>query len=212
MDDSAQSPETQTEAFEQPRDSKGHFIHVDKSVTPLAPEHHDPLVSFLHDETSIKKSSNDELIDIHIGNPLRKITTLLEEIKKQKAFSFNIKGSLGVAGIALVIGTFGIFGGTKALCSHGIQTKIGYVKTLKFQEKNNLTFWEKIPILSYLVPKNTEGRVILIEENGNAVRLAGNSQNTSVSPEIPVIATGEFDSCSSTITLEDGNNSLEPTK
>lgn len=32
-----------------------------------------PLTSFIHDNSRVKKSQDDELIDIHIGNPLRKI-------------------------------------------------------------------------------------------------------------------------------------------
>jgi len=35
---------------------------------------------------------------------------LLQDIKKQKAFSFTLKGSLGIAGVALALGMFGIFG------------------------------------------------------------------------------------------------------
>lgn len=62
---------------------------------------------------------DDTLINVHVGNPLEKIVKLLEQLKKQKAFSFTIKGTLGLAGIALFITAFGIFGGTKAFCSRG---------------------------------------------------------------------------------------------
>jgi len=42
----------------------------------------------------------DDILDIHIGNPFRRIIALLEDLKKQKAFSFTLKGSLGIAGLS----------------------------------------------------------------------------------------------------------------
>src|SRR3989338_7295204 len=51
-----------------------------------------PISNFLRNNTSVSKTKDDStLLEIHIGNPLRKITQLLEEIKKQKAFSFTLK-------------------------------------------------------------------------------------------------------------------------
>lgn len=87
-------------AEERPRNEHGHFI----TLPDTQPTHDKNILSrFLHNNSNVSKIADDNtLIDVHIGNPLRRISQLLENIKKQKAFSFNIKGSLGLAGILLV--------------------------------------------------------------------------------------------------------------
>src|SRR5438046_1279755 len=74
--------------------------------------------------------NDDDILDVHIGNPLYKITKLLEEIKKQKAFSFTLKGSLGIAGVVLAFTFLGVLGAGNVLCSKGVQSEIGVVQIL----------------------------------------------------------------------------------
>lgn len=189
-------------AKDRPRDKEGHFIPSE--VKDLPKNDQNPVTKFLHDETAVHKSNGDELVDIHVGNPLKKIQDLLEDIKRQKAFSFNIKGSLGVAGIALVLGTFGIFGGTKAFCSRGVQTKIGAIKTLSYQQVSKERFWEKIPFVSDFMPKSTSERVILIEQDSKTTRLVYNKKALqNIAQNTIYIATGEFDACSNELKLQD---------
>src|SRR3989338_3621357 len=103
-----------------------------------------PISNFLRNNTSVSKTKDDStLLEIHIVNPLRKITQLLEEIKKQKVFSFTLKGSLGIMGVALALSVFGIFGGSKMLCDKGVQTKLGTLKILAVPENE-----PSIPLLS----------------------------------------------------------------
>lgn len=47
-----------------------------------------------------------------------------------------MKGSLGIAGVALALGVFGILGAGNLLCEKGIQTQIGVIKVLNVQEKD----------------------------------------------------------------------------
>src|SRR3990167_9464453 len=99
-----------------------------------------PISNFLRNNTSVSKTKDDStLLEIHIGNPLRKITQLLEEIKKQKVFSFTLKGSLGIMGVALALSVFGIFGGSKMLCDKGIQTQVGMIKELESSSSEKST-------------------------------------------------------------------------
>lgn len=165
---------------------------------------HDPLSDLIKDNTSIKKSKKDDLIDIHIGNPLRRITQILEEIKKQKAFTFDIKGSLGIAGIALTLGAFGIFGGTKALCSKGVQTKLGRIQKLAYLEEQNVSVLNKIPILNMMFMKPLSNRVLMIGSDGKIVHLAFENKMVppNEAPEIEYYATGNYDSCSETLTVD----------
>lgn len=188
-----------------PRDSEGHFIHVEhpQNENSETSRHTNPISQFLHDETAIHKSNHDELIDIHVGNPLRRITQLLEEIKRQKAFSFTLKGSLGIMGVALALGTFGIFGGTKALCDKGVQTKIGMIRTLTYQEEKAVSFLNDIPVLNMLFKKPTTNRTILLEPNNNVIHVVLKKYVTlPVDLQRPILTTGSYDSCSNTLTVE----------
>lgn len=155
-------------------------------------------------ETVHYSKNKDDLLDVHIGNPLRRITELLEEIKRQKAFSFTLKGSLGIAGVALALGVFGILGGGRILCDKGIQTQLGTIKMLAVQEKE----LDGLPIISNILdwfnPKPTYNRTILIREDNSAIRLPYSREvNLSQYNNLGVITTGNYDSCAQTLTIKD---------
>lgn len=163
----------------------------------------DPLSKLLSEHTHPSKDK-DQLLHIYIGNPLKRITELLEEIKKQKAFSFTLRGSLGIAGAFLAISVFGIFGGGKLLCEKGVQTHVGTVRILNILETESKS---DIPILSmltnYFGPRHTYNRMVLVEENGDDVVNLPYSRYIDITPykNMKVAATGNFDSCSQTLTI-----------
>ena len=102
------------------RDAQGHFIKKDPAEKEKASN---SVTDFVKKQTKLSKTDDDNtLLDVHIGNPLRRITVLLEEIKKQKAFSFTLRGSLGIMGVVLALSIFGFFGTTTALCNKGVQS------------------------------------------------------------------------------------------
>src|SRR5436190_1901612 len=109
------SPAKSVAAKKRVRDENGHFFSPEPVVPPppppiVTPKSSNPLSTFFSTNTHYDKNK-DDLLDVHVGNPLSRITKLLEDIKKQKAFNFTLKGSLGVMGVVLVLSVFGIFGG-----------------------------------------------------------------------------------------------------
>lgn len=172
-------------------------------------KHDDPIKNFFKKNTNVSKSKkDDELIDIHVGNPLKKITALLEEIKNQKAFTFTLKGSLGIMGVALVIGSFGIFGGAKAFCEKGIQTKAGVIKTLTYQEPQKDSWVDYLPIINSFFPKKMINRTILVSSDNSIYTLIFPSQVLATSYQLLATnfyVTGSLDSCSNTITVDNQN-------
>ncbi len=171
------------------------------------PKHDNPVENFFDKNSSIKKSKKeDELINIHVGNPLKRITQLLEDIKNQKAFTFTLKGSLGIMGVALVIGSFGVFGGTKAFCQKGVQTKEGSLKILNYQDVQQNSWLDFIPIINSFFKKGMINRTILITSDSQIFRVifADLARSPSLNPT-PYLVTGSLDSCANTITVEDGN-------
>ena len=209
MDEVQHSEEKSEIASKRQRDAHGRFLpspNTNNSKTKSDPDsaRTNPLTEFLHKETSVHKSQHDELIDIHVGNPLRKITELLEDIKRQKAFSFTLKGSLGVAGIAVVIGTFGIFGGSQILCDKGTQTKIGQVRELVYKENSDRTLLSYIPFVESLFPDRKVPRKILLTPDGKIIHIVLNNK-TSIASILPTDAfflTGSYDSCSDTLKID----------
>ncbi|OGH10861.1 MAG: hypothetical protein A2857_06380 [Candidatus Levybacteria bacterium RIFCSPHIGHO2_01_FULL_36_15] len=197
------------------RDSHGHFAASPANPTntqpspPTAPTSPNPLSEFVRNNTSLEKTKDDNtLIDVHVGNPLHKIIELLKDIKKQKAFSFSIKGTLGIAGIAVVIAGLGIFGGVKSLCNKGVQSEIGSVRVLSVTSDvppdkplaNKIREIFNRPQLT----TNLAKRTILIKSDYSTISLAvPGSISLMEFTNIPVIVTGNYDSCSQTLTIKD---------
>lgn len=185
-------------AKEKPRDSEGHFIHQ-------AQESAKKVLSHLEKNVDYNKNQ-DDLLNVHVGNPLQRITHLLEEIKKQKAFAFTLKGSLGIAGIAVALSVFGFFGGSKILCDKGIQTQIGTIKVLKYQEseESNLPFigWAIDYFSGKLGRSTVSNRIVLEFGDNDTIHIPNAASLTQFSGQ-KVYATGSYDSCSQTLKVDD---------
>lgn len=185
-----------------PRDEKGKFIKI-PDVLPSK----NVLENFLLSHTGNYKNQ-DDILDIKIGNPLGRIVKLLEEIKRQKAFSFTLKGSLGIAGVVLTLSLFGLFGGSQILCNKGIQTHVGEVKSLNYKE----IIEKQVPIISFLIgltsspSKSIKNRVVLVKYDFSTLYLPY-SENIDLEKYTgkSVVATGNFNSCTNTLTINDAN-------
>ena len=187
------------------RDSHGHFAHPAEEESSLA--------SKIARQTSFHEDADDStLVDVHVNNPLQKITHLLEQIKKQKAFFFTLKGSLGVMGVVLTLSLFGIFGSSKLLCDKGTQSKVGTIKALKFIQKEST-----IPVLGSLInyfqgftKSDQEGRVVLETPYSELIHLIG--ENKMLSEKYlgqKIIATGDYDFCSQTLKISEPSSVQE---
>lgn len=167
----------------------------------------------LHRSTSVKKTEDDDtLIDVHVGNPLKRITELLEDIKKQKAFSFTLKGSLGIMGVVLSLSLLGFFGTTHALCDKGVQTHIGRVKGLQAVDAEPVTIITKakeaIDYFTHFFSENTtkqpQRRFVLETPDNQTIHLK-RGQDVSIASFVgqAVYATGVYDSCSRQMKITD---------
>jgi hypothetical protein len=149
---------------------------------------------------------DDTLINVHVGNPLHKIFKLLEQIKKQKAFSFTLKGTLGLAGVALFITAFGIFGGTKAFCGRGIQSHMGVLHVLTYPK----SVQQAVPVIDQIremlfgQESHIGNRIVIIEDNGNITQVKYILLEEGKALEgYQVIVTGEYDACAQSMTIND---------
>ncbi len=190
-------------AGHKPRDNEGHFVKREYPKNPEKPL--DPIAKLFSENVHYSKSK-DDLLDVHIGNPLRKVVQLLEAIKQQKAFSFTLKGSLGIAGVALALGLFGILGAGNLLCEKGVQTQIGTVKILNVQEKDPDVFPILSNILDWFNPKQMHNRIVLVKYSKDVIKLSFSKDiNFPQYNNYPVIATGNYDACGQTLTIKAPN-------
>lgn len=186
-------------AKEKPRDEHGHFI---KDVTETV----NKVTEITH-----KASDDEKLVKIEVNDPLSKIYRLLDQLKKQKAFAFTLKGSLGIAGVAVALSVFGFFGGSKILCDKGVQTQVGTVKVLGAMTPEE----SQVPFLGFVVDflrgtLNTQtlhNRVILETEDTSTIQIPHSGKiNTQQFNDQLVYATGHYDNCSKVLKVE----SVEP--
>lgn len=186
---------------DRPRDDEGQFV---SSVKEEEHQKKDPISKYFSENIHYSRNK-DDLLDVHVGNPLRRITQLLEEIKKQKAFSFTLKGSLGLAGVFLALSIFGVLGGGRMLCDKGPQSKIGTIKILNITEREPST---EIPVLSQIIdffaPKPLHPRTILVDQGNTNVNIPFSSNvNFKQYENLQVAATGNYNACSQTLKVSD---------
>lgn len=186
---------------------------VEESI-PGMPPAHEAYAGFPHG-ISVKHTHDDNaLVDVRLNNPLKRITQLLEDIKKQKAFSFTLKGSLGIMGVALAFSMLGILGGSKMLCDKGIQSQVGTVKALSI-EAEEPSLWRNIKeridyALFRKLPPEPQHRIILIQNDRDTIQLLGGVNTLAEQDGNDVVATGNYDSCSRALKLI-SPNAIEPT-
>lgn len=190
-------------AEHKPRDEEGHFVHT-AGPEPVEGSKN-PINKFFSENVRYSKSK-DNLLDVHVGNPLHKVIQLLQDIKNQKAFSFTLKGSLGIAGVALALGLFGIFGAGNLLCDKGVQKEIGIIKVLNVQEQESASIPLLSGILDYFSPRAKHNSIVLIKLDQAVITLPYSSKvDLTKFSNYPVIATGNYNSCSQTLSITDAN-------
>lgn len=210
-------------AQDQPHDEHGRFTKkpdtsaskslssVEDHTSPTVISPSGTLTDIIQKEIKVENTSDpDTLVDVHVGNPISPVKKIWEEIKKQKAFSFSIKGSLGLAGIIIAISAFSIFGGTKIMCLAGQQSHIGVLMQLNIKEgQDSLTIvdrivnlWNRLTGQPVKKSKRPGYIVVLVQEDKSVLQIKGEIPENLLTSASTVIITGDMDSCSRTITLK----------
>jgi len=188
------------------RDQEGHFLSEEEAIKYLQDQKNAAKIlrDNIHKASNGHEDSDDDLLDIHVGNPLEKITKLLEDLKKQQSFSFTLKGSLGIMGVFLTLSIFGVLGGGQVLCDKGTQSQIGTIKTLQILEKDSKDIPYIQNLIDYFRPKVERNRIVLIKSDYSAVTLPySRFVDLKQYENAVVIATGHLDSCSQKLTIKD---------
>lgn len=192
-------------AKQKKRDPQGHFV----TQTPVTPTSDQPttikdkLGNFLNKKDTFTHE-DDDLIDVRVGNPLKRITELLQDIKNQKAFSFTLKGSLGIMGVFLTLSVFGIFGGGQILCDRGTQTMIGSVQILEIPETDSTSASWLDSLLQRVKPQTSHPRQVLVTRDDGVIHLPyADRVKLAQYENQQVLATGKYNNCARALSISD---------
>lgn len=193
-----EEPNKSQVAQTKPRDAQGHFLKASNFLSSLVAK-----------TATIKKGTDeDTLLNIRVSNPLHKIVELLQDIKKQKAFTFSVKGSIGLVGVVVILTTAGIFGSNKILCDKGNQSVVGTLKELTAVDiTSSYPLRDKLRTLLNLPPlvQTTTKRTILITDS-YTIHLLGEKNAGDFNGQ-KVVVTGQYNSCNQELTIN--NDGLE---
>ena len=167
----------------------------------------------------IKAKETDDpetLIDIKITNPLKRLYELISEIKKHQSTTFSLKFTIPL--IALPIFLFVAFrlGMGQSVCKQTFASKTGTLKLLSAdvpqKDPNRIPvvsrFFELLPFSVKTPTKYAqEQRAILLDANDETTTIL-NTENIDLTgfDNAKVIVTGNYSSCSQTISLVSKKN------
>lgn len=197
------SPAKSAVAATRIRGEHGHFI----KKTPNSP-------NLLN--VSENKTQNDEtLIDVKVTNPLRRISAILEQIKRKQATVIDFKFTIPLVALPLFMLLAFSLGKTGATCGGNTQTKLGLLYILRTtstqpsaglfgQTKQILA--KNLPFLASVLGTNqqsTENRTILIQRDNTALTIEKpNSVSLNAYHTRQVFVTGKVNTCEQTIEVD----------
>ena len=192
----------------QPRGSKTKLIDAKKTHSGPV----EVLSSLIH---TSEAEDNDTLIDIKVTNPLKRIYTLLQDIKKHQSTTFSLRFTIPL--IALPVFLFVAFqlGRGDYLCNQKSTSKIGMVKNISVDvpldgTKEYSFIWNFLPFLPGGKPQTTykpEKRVLLLSEGKEPIQIIHtlDIDFTNYQGQNTVI-TGFYSECTNVMTVNSKNN------
>lgn len=192
------SPVKAAIAVKRVRDANGHFI---KSSLVNMQEN---------------KSANDEtLVDVKVTNPLRRITQILEQIRRRQSTVVDFKFTIPLVALPLfMLLAFSLGKAGGVTCGGNTQTKIGLLYSLRTNDTNQTGLFEKtkqtltanLPFLAPLLTGNANpviNRQILIQRDNTAITIENpnNIQLTTYNTR-QVFVTGKVNTCENTIEVD----------
>ncbi len=197
------------------RDELGRFHKKSQPSSPPSPpppDHNQNVFTrFLKSEAALKKTKDDNKF-IEIYNPFLPLIRIFSEMKRQKAFYLHFTASLGITGVVVVLGSVGIFGTIyNPFCDKGLQSHAGTIQVLSFKEQppKPSLLAQGIQFLSFgIVPAASNNQPpyvqrVVLKSPEATIHLVHQEPRILILNNQSVIATGNFDACSKTLTIHD---------
>lgn len=204
------------------RDAHGHFIPRSRAVqkvTETLKTAEKDLISQLVNIEQNKTTDDTTLVDVKITNPLRRITQILENIKKHQSTQVDLKFTIPLIALPIVIlGAFTLGRFTTNPCESGITTMNGVIYQLQSKEVAQFPgFVERltgfVTFFNPFAPKKVETvgqRIVLVTDEGKTVQLISNASTTrdvvTSYTGRRVFVTGDSNHCTQTLSLKNSQD------
>lgn len=193
------------------RDSQGHFIPIDKTSNPLS-----QVKQYQASPTkSDPNSSDDDLVDVRIHNPLSRIAKLLQDIKTHQSTTFAVRFTIPLIALPIFILAAFQLGRANTACSAQIAAKIGTVQVVEaFIPKDSPGILGTIFSFLPSIPKLTPQKELVLEKRAVLLDSQNETWNIIAPPEINfedyrnyrLVLTGKVAACTNTITIDSPRN------
>ncbi len=165
----------------------------------------------------IEESSNEEtILDIKVHNPLKRITQLLQDLKKHQTTTVSLRFTIPIIALPIVLFVAFQIGRAQTLCAQTFTTQAGTVQVLQVKVPRAAPTALSL-VLSFFpsVPQPTadlidQERAILLLPSSEVVHII-HPRTVEVFPFVgqSVLLTGNYSACTRSITLDHQQNLSE---
>lgn len=165
----------------------------------------------------IEESSNEEtILDIKVHNPLKRITQLLQDLKKHQTTTVSLRFTIPLIALPIVLFVAFQIGRAQTLCAQTFTTQAGTVQVLQVKVPRAAPTALSL-VLSFFpsVPQPTadlvdQERAILLLPSSEVVHII-HPRTVEVLPFVgqSVLLTGNYSACTRSITLDHQQNLSE---
>lgn len=165
----------------------------------------------------IEESSNEEtILDIKVHNPLKRITQLLQDLKKHQTTTVSLRFTIPLIALPIVLFVAFQIGRAQTLCAQTFTTQAGTIQVLQVKVPRTAPTALSL-VLSFFpsVPQPTadlvdQERAILLLPTSEVVHII-HPRTVDVTPFVgqSVLLTGNYSACTRSITLDHQQNLSE---
>lgn len=186
-----------------PQGEHGHFTTKD----PVA------VGGLLH--TVTEDSNDDTLVDVHVNNPLHRITKLLQDIKAHQSTTVSLRFTIPLIALPIVLLAAFQLGRFQTSCSPVFASQLGTVRILSLEmPKTDQSWYAKLVSFipgNFGIPKTIgftrEDRSILLTPDGQTLTLLpGLGVKLFSFDQKNVIVSGEYSACNKALTVDSAAN------
>ncbi len=195
-------------AVKQVRDKNGHFIPLKPKVKVSGQAN--LLAGLIQTE---KDSDPYSILTLKMGRPWEKFIQILEDIKKKQSTKVDLKFTIPLVALPIVIIMAFQFGRYQSSCTDHFSPQVGVLQNITVQRNVAPDHWF-LKALSYLPfmsgiydKKETLTQTVLVKADNQGV-IIDNEANTNLNPfnQSKVIVFGNYNSCAQTLTLDSDKN------
>lgn len=197
------------QAQKRPRDGHGHFAPLKPKVKVSGQAN--LLSDLIKTEDGDDKGSS--WINLTINHPFRKIIQILEDIKNKQSTKVDLKFTIPLVALPIVILMAFQFGRYQSSCVDHFSSQVGTLQNITIEKSIAPDHW-LLKALSYLPfsqgiydTKETITQSVLVNADDEGIIL-NNEANTDLDPFTgsKIIAFGTYNSCTKTLTLDSPQN------